>query len=130
MDPIFLELDEVLLIHRDQLQRYGGMDGVREMGLLQSALAAPAASFGGRFLHTDLCEMAAAYLFRVVCNHPFVDGNKRTGTVVAVVFLAMNGWRCVANPRRFEQLVLKVANGAAEKYEIADFFRQHIKKIT
>ena len=86
MDPAFLTLAEVLEIQRDQLYRYGGEAGVRDMGLLKSALAAPMASFGGRFLHQDIFEMAAAYLFHVVKNHPFIDGNKRTGAVAFIVF--------------------------------------------
>jgi len=90
-NPIFLSLGEVLEIHRDQIDRYGGHPGIRDIGLLQSALAMPAAGFGGRFLHTDLFEMAAAYLFHITQNHPFVDGNKRTGAVASLVFLSLNG---------------------------------------
>ena len=76
MSPIFLGLDEVIEIHRDQIERYGGHPGVRDMGLLQSAIAMPQASHGGKYLHADLFEMAAAYLFHIVQNHPFVDANK------------------------------------------------------
>src|SRR5260370_603870 len=86
----FLTLDEVLEIHRDQIARYGGASGIGDVGLLQSALAQPPASFGGQFLHADLFEMAAAYLFHIVQNHPFIDGNKRVGTVAAIVFLKLN----------------------------------------
>ena len=81
MNPIFLSLAEVLEIHRDQIERYGGDPGIRDLDLLQSALAIPAAGFGGQYLHNDLYEMAAAYLFHITQNHPFVDGNKRTGAV-------------------------------------------------
>ena len=76
MPPVLLTLDEVLEIHRDQLARYGGSQGIRDLGLLQSALAQPPATFGGQFLHADLFETAAAYLLHIVQNHPFVDGNK------------------------------------------------------
>ncbi len=86
MTPVSLSLAEVLEIHRDQIERYGGHAGLRDLGLLQSALAMPAARFGGRYLHGDLLEMAAAYLFHIEQNHPFIDGNKRTGTVAAIVF--------------------------------------------
>jgi death-on-curing protein len=78
MPPVFLNLAEVLEIHRDQIERYGGQPGIRDLDLLQSALAMPAAGFGDRYLHEDLLEMAAAYLFHIARNHPFVDGNKRT----------------------------------------------------
>ena len=70
MTPEFLSLAEALEIHRDQIERYGGNTGIRDLGLLQSALAMPAAGFGERYLHTDLFEMAAAYLFHIVQNHP------------------------------------------------------------
>jgi death-on-curing protein len=91
MEPAFLTLDEILEIHRDQITRYGGTTGIRDLGLLQSAAAMPAAAFEGRYLHGDLFEMAAAYLFHITCNHPFLDGNKRVGTVAAIVFLELNG---------------------------------------
>ncbi|HYQ81440.1 MAG TPA: Fic family protein, partial [Anaeromyxobacteraceae bacterium] len=74
--PAFLTLDEVLALHADQIGRYGGSPGLRDLGLLESALAAPRATFGGEHLHGSLPEMAAAYLFHLVRNHPFVDGNK------------------------------------------------------
>jgi len=73
VEPIFLTLDEILAIHRDQIERYGGAYGVRDMGLLQSAVAMPSAAAYGQYLHTDLCEMAAAYLFHIAQNHAFVD---------------------------------------------------------
>jgi len=90
MTPLFLELEQVLRLHRSMIERYGGIDGTRDPGLLESALAMPRASFGGTFLHADLWEMAAAYLFHIVQNHPFLDGNKRTGAAAAIVFLSMN----------------------------------------
>src|SRR5437867_10279787 len=90
MAPTFLSLDEILEIHKDQIARYGGMAGIRDLGLLQSALAQPQATFGSQFLHADLIEMAAAYLFHIVQNHPFIDGNKRVGAVAALVFLQLN----------------------------------------
>src|SRR5712692_11546926 len=125
MSPTFLTLDEVLEIHRDQLARYGGAVGVRDLGLLQSALAQPQATFGGQFLHADLFEMAAAYLFHLVQNHPFVDGNKRVGAVVALVFLRMNDQDPGITNVDLESLVLSVAQGQANKASIATFFRDH-----
>src|SRR5207248_2376813 len=76
-DPRFLTLDEVLAIHSDQVRQYGGSGGIRDVGLLSSALAMPRASFGGQYLHPSLHEMAAACLFHLVQNHPFIDGNER-----------------------------------------------------
>jgi len=125
VDPIFLGLDEVIEIHRDQIERYGGTLGIRDLGLLKSALAQPSASFGDQYLHRDLSEMATAYLFHIVQNHPFIDGNKRVGAAVATVFLLLNDVEFNAPENEFEKLVLKAANGRAKKDEIAEFFRKH-----
>jgi len=123
--PVFLSLAEVLEIHRDQIERYGGHAGLRDLGVLQSALAMPAAGFGGRYLHSDLIEMAAAYLFHIVQNHPFVDGNKRTGAVAAIVFLSLNGIELEADETQLEQLVTDVAKGKAGKNIVFDFLRKY-----
>ncbi len=90
-EPVFLELKEVIEIHSDQINRYGGHPGIRDIELLKSAISMPSASFREQYLHSDIYEMAAAYLFHIVRNHPFVDGNKRTGAVTSEVFLMMNG---------------------------------------
>lgn len=116
---MFLTLDEVLAIHRDQNERYGGSDGVRDWGLLQSAIAMPAATLGGQFLHSDVCEMAAAYLFHIVQNHPFFDGNKRVGAVAAYVFLALNDTQLTADNDTYADLVLTVACGETPKSAVA-----------
>jgi death-on-curing protein len=83
MRPLFLDLDHVLRTHHSLIETYGGAEGIRDVGLLHSAIAMPQASFGGQFLHQDLFEMAAAYLYHIVQNHAFVDGNKRTGAAAA-----------------------------------------------
>ena len=128
MNPQFLSIGEVLEIHRDQISRYGGDSGIRDLGLLQSALAMPAAGFGGRYLHGDLYEMAAAYLFHIIQNHPFVDGNKRTGVVAALVFLALNNVVVEAEVNDVERLVRAVAEGEAAKATVSEFFRKHAQE--
>lgn len=125
MSPIFLGLDEVIEIHRDQIERYGGHPGVRDMGLLQFAIAMPQASHGGKYLHADLFEMAAAYLFHIVQNHPFVDANKRVGVVAALVFLALNGLEVNLPNEALFQTVLAVAQRKLGKDAIAEFLRRH-----
>jgi death-on-curing protein len=125
VNPFFLSLGEVLEIHRDQIDRYGGDLGIRDLGLLQSAVAMPAARFGGRHLHSDLFEMAAAYLFHIVQNHSFVDGNKRTGAVSALVFLSFNGVEIDAEEDEFEAMVMSVAEGKEDKASAAEFLRQN-----
>lgn len=91
MEPRFLTVDEVLEIHENQIARYGGTSGLANHGLLDSAVAQPKMTFGGTFLHPDLPSMAAAYLFHLVQNHAFSDGNKRTGAEACLVFLYLNG---------------------------------------
>lgn len=125
MPPTFLGLDEVLEIHQDQIRRYGGAAGIRDMGLLQSALAMPQAGVQGKYLHADLPEMAATYLFHLVKNHPFVDGNKRVGAVAALVFLAMNGAGVRCTNEDLAGMVLDVARGRIEKSSVAEFLRGH-----
>lgn len=124
----FLSLAEVIEIHQDQIVRYGGKPGTRDLGLLESALAMPAATFGGGFLHTDIFEMAAAYLFHLVQNHPFIDGNKRVGAVAAIIFLALNGCDIDAPPGALYDFVMALAQGERTKAEAAIFLREHSKR--
>ncbi len=125
MDPLFLTLDELIAVHRDQIQHYGGSSGVRDWGLLKSAAAMPAATFGGLLLHSDVCEMAAAYLFHIVQNHPFIDGNKRIGAVSTLVFLSLNELQLNADQDEYAEMVLSVARGEMSKSSVAEFLRVH-----
>jgi len=127
-EPLFLRLNEIIEIHNDQIVRYGGLAGIRDRGLLQSAVAMPMSSFGGQYLHPDLYEMAAAYLFHLVKNHAFVDGNKRVGTVAALVFLELNGVEVNADETEFEKLVLDVADNKSGKSAVAEYLRRNSKK--
>lgn len=127
MNSQFLTLDEVMDIHRDQIERYGGMLGVRDLELLESAIAAPQSGFGDQYLHGNLFEMASAYLFHVVRNHPFLDGNKRVGIAAALTFLKLNGVETKIPNQVLVATVLAVAQGKTEKSAIAAFFRQHAK---
>jgi death on curing protein len=120
----FLGLQEVLEIHRDQVSRYGGTTGIRDLNLLKSALGMSGATFNGEFLHTDVHEMAAAYLFHLVKNHPFLDGNKRVGAVAALVFLVLNGHDVRAPEDDLVETVLAVARGEIGKSEVTVFLRR------
>jgi len=126
VEPTFLTLGEVVEIHKDQVERYGGHLRVRDLGLLQSAIAMPAASFGGEYLHSDLCEMAA-YLYHIIGNHPFIDGNKRVGAVAAAVFLSLNDAQLEVDEDNYEHLVMSVASGTASKSTVAEFLRENTK---
>ncbi len=125
MEPLFLELHEVMEIHRDQIERYGGSEGLRDPGLLQSALEMPRSGFGDQYFHADLFEMAAAYLFHIVNNHPFLDGNKRTGAMAAFTFLKLNDVTLTASNPSFERIVRDVAEGRADKSAIVNFLKKN-----
>lgn len=122
----FLEITDVLQIHMDQIANYGGATEIRDRALLESAIEQPRASFGGNYLNPFPHTMAAAYLFHIVMNHPFVDGNKRTGTVAALIFLNLNGIVIEANPGELSDLTIAVAQGTIGKLDVADFFRSHM----
>ncbi len=124
MSPEFLTVGDVLHIHALQLARYGGAEGLRDLGLLDSAVAQPKTTFHGRFMHEDLFAMAAAYLFHIVRNHPFLDGNKRTGLLAALVFLDINGISIERDSETLYELTLAVAEGRADKEEVARILRR------
>ena len=124
-EPIFLTLYEIKSIHEDQIIRYRGALGIRDRGGLDAALAMPQASFSGDFLHSDIPSMAAAYLYHIAMNHPFVDGNKRVATVSALVFLEMNGHEFDADEDTLEDTVWKLAAGDMGKNDLIEFFRKY-----
>ena len=124
---LFLTLDEVLALHADQIRRYGGRRGIREIELLQSALGTPRATFHGALLHSTLPETAAAYLFHLVQSHAFIDGNKRVGLVAALAFLGLNDVSIEADPDELTELVLGVAAGKVSKAEVAVFLQDRAR---
>lgn len=121
----FLTFAEIMAIHAYQIGHFGGASGIRDIELLKSALAMPSATYGGQYLHTDIFEMAAAYLYHLLTNHPFIDGNKRVGAMAALVFLDLNGVEIVANNAELSELVLAVASGQMKKPEISLFLKKH-----
>ncbi|MDR1376687.1 MAG: type II toxin-antitoxin system death-on-curing family toxin [Synergistaceae bacterium] len=123
--PLFLPLSKILELHERQIQLYGGEPSIRDMGLLESAVAMPISGFGDYYLHAFPFEMAAAYLYHIVQNHPFVDGNKRTGAVASLVFLKMHGIEIDMPEDIFEQFVWSVATGQVLKPEIAAFLEKY-----
>ena len=122
--PLFVTKPLVLRIHDAQIAQHGGDPGVRDEGLLESALAQPQAGFGGEYLHKDLFEMAAAYLFHLANNHAFVDGNKRTGLAVALTFLRGNGYRVTGEDTELADLVLEMIVQKHDKAWLADELRR------
>ena len=129
MPVTFLTLDEVLALHAEQIELYGGQAGVRDHGLLSSALAMPQASFGGEYLHSSIHEMAAAYHFHVCKNHPFLDGNKRAALASCLAFLWLNDLEVITDADELAELVLGVADGSVGKAEIAVYIAQHSSAV-
>jgi death on curing protein len=126
---LFLTPDDVLELHADQIAAFGGSPGVRDFGLLQSAIAIPQSGFGGTFAHEFPYGMAAAYLLHIAANHPFIDGNKRTGLAAALVFLEANGYTLAADHTAVGDMVLAVAAGTLDKAGVADFFKTHVRPV-
>lgn len=122
----FLTIEDVLYIHRNSLELYGGASGLRDLGLLESAIAQPMFSISDQYLHEFPFEMAAAYMFHIVNNHPFVDGNKRTGAMAALAFLDINGFDVKAPKGSLYDITIETATGQAGKPRIAAFFCSHV----
>lgn len=125
MSFLFLTLDEVLIAHEEQLRLFGGAAGIRDTGLLLSAMGNVEATFGGVFLHETIFEMAAAYLHGICRNHPFVDGNKRTALSAALTFLDTNQIEVQADQNELVDLVIGVAEGKISKAGVAVFLEDH-----
>ena len=126
-EPIWVDASDALAIHEILLVRHGGAGGVRDEGLLESALASPRQQFA--YASPDIVEMAAAYTAGIVQNHPFVDGNKRTGFVVGALFLEMNGFEFTASEAEAALAVLELAAGSIDETGFALFLRDHSKRV-
>ncbi|MDX2240367.1 MAG: type II toxin-antitoxin system death-on-curing family toxin [Leptolyngbyaceae cyanobacterium bins.302] len=124
--PNFLTLPEVLALHDDQVSRFGGTSGLRDLGLLESDLTQPQATFGGELLHPTIYEQAAAYLYHLAMNHPFLDGNKRTAFAVMDAFLRLNGYRLSLSDDGAYQLVLDVVQRAVSKEALSDRLKETV----
>ena len=124
----FLSMAEVLLIYQDQIRRYGGSYGIRDTPLLSSALAMPESTYAGKYLHTTIPEMAAAYAFHLCENHPFIDGNKRTALAASLVFLDINDYVFDCPEDLLYDTMMSVARGEFSKRQLTVFFMDHSEK--
>ena len=120
-----LTVEIVREIHAEVITQFGGSDGVRETALLESAVAAPQASFAGKSPYQDIAEVAAAYLFYLCKNHPFVDGNKRAALGACLVFLQLNGIEPKPDGPEWEEVTLAIASGAMDR----DAATQQLRKL-
>ncbi|OWY66770.1 death-on-curing protein [cyanobacterium TDX16] len=125
--PEFVPKADVLAIHQRQVERFGGLDGIRDEGLLDSASAQSQATFFGELLHPTLSTQAAAYLCHLAKNHPFLDGNKRTAFATTIAFLGINGYELNMSEEAAYNLVIQVAEGEMSKEELSLLLEQHIQ---
>ena len=127
-DCVHLSVDIVREIHAEVIKQFGGLNGVRDENLLPSAVLTPQSSFGGKSPYTDIIEVAAAYLFYICKNHPFLDGNKRTAMMAAIVFLRLNEIEPLADSAGWEKLMLNVASSKINRDETTRRLRKLLKK--
>lgn len=121
IEPRFLSIDDIFIIHEEQLEAFGGLHGIRDQGLLDSAVMTPQASFGGEYLHAFPFEMAAAYTFHIAENQPFLDGNKRTALSAAMVFLQDHGYEFnVEDDLTLYRAMISISEKSLDKYGLAE----------
>lgn len=120
----FLTLAEAVEIHKNQIELYGGESGIRDYNLLNSAIYFPQSTFNSQFLHDNLFDMAAAYIYHICQNHPFIDGNKRTALVCGLVFLDLNGIEIDDHLGSLYKMMMKIAGGKGNKDEIAGILKK------
>ena len=123
----YLTLKEVLGLHKSVIERWGGAPELRDIGMLESAIAQPQMTFGGHELYPDVAAKASAIGFSLVCNHPFIDGNKRVGYAAMETFLVMNGYELECSVDETEQIVLSVASGTTTREGLLDWLKTHMK---
>jgi death on curing protein len=122
---VYLTAEQVLFVHYRLIGETGGEHGVRDLGLLESAVARPQATFDRQELYLDAFEKAAALMESLINNHPFVDGNKRTGIACAVLFLQQNGVSFSAKNAELEKFTLRVASSKVGRSEITEWLKKH-----
>lgn len=124
----YLTAEQVLFIHSRLIDTTGGIHGVRDIGLLESAVARPQSGFGGEELYPDLFHKAAAIMESLIKNHPFIDGNKRTAITAAGIFLGMNGYSLETSQKELEKFTLHMAIGKVSLHDAAEWFKKHSHK--
>ena len=125
----FLTLNELLCLHQRILNQSGGADGIRDLGLAESALAQPKMLFDGKELYATLTEKSAALCFSLIMNHPFIDGNKRVGHAALEIFLILNGYELIASVDDAESVILKLAAGDFSREEMTAWISEHMLPI-
>jgi death on curing protein len=125
----YLSVTRVLAIHDLMVKRFGGSHGLRDLGLVESVVARPQASFDGNDSYETIFDKAAALLQSLLRNHPFVDGNKRTALTCAGIFLKINGWKIINNHGEEVEFAVKIDNSNLSQEEISKWLEEHSEKI-
>lgn len=125
-----LTLDDIIAIHENMIELYGGSHGIRDIGLLQSAISRPQASFGGDDLYPSIFDKAAALFHSLLFNHAFVDGNKRTSMTTVARFLYINGYELIATNKDFVSFPLQVEHAHWDLEKITEWLQEHVKKTS
>ncbi len=129
MNTEYLELSHIIAMHRVLIEKYGGLDGIRDQGLLESALAQPQQSAFGEDIFPDLPSKAAACAYYLSENQPFIDGNKRIATAAAITFLRLNQWDLKASEMEVYETIMQLANKKISRKKLATWFKKNSKKI-
>lgn len=123
----YVTLEQILVIHQDQIERYGGTSGIRTLSLLESAVLRPQSTFNGKELYTDIFEKAASLMHSLIRNHPFMDGNKRTGIVAGCVFLEINGVSLRISQEQLVTIAISIATKKMGIESITKCLKEHIE---
>lgn len=126
-EPTFLTVDQVIEMHRLSIDKYGGSHGLKDPGLLESAVMAPRQTFGGEFLYPDIASMTAALWHGLVMNHAFVDGNKRIGLRAADVFLMLDGYELAGKKSELVSLTIRMTTGEVTREGLVSFVRTRMQ---
>lgn len=127
-ETVYINLEDLLVIHTDQIERYGGSHGIRDMGLVESALFRPQSSFGGEDLYPTLLEKAAVLVHSLLLNHAFVDGNKRTAIATLIVFLELNDNPLTCTQHELIDAAIAIENKTWKKEDILSWLEKYTKK--
>ena len=125
----YLTLGQVLFLHQRLIEQFGGTSGIHDQNALESALAQPKMTFEGKEIYPSVAEKAAALCYSLINNHPFVDGNKRTGHAAMEVFLVMNGYEIEATVDTQEEIILNLASSKMERSDFLDWLKGNIIEI-
>jgi len=125
---IYITVDQAIKIHDRQIEQHGGLKGLRDLGLLTSAIEMPKSAFSGIEMYPTLFDKAAAYIFYLAKNHPFIDGNKRTAAFTAILFLRLNGLNVKIDLKQYELLIVGTAEGLISKAQLSLFFSKSTHK--